>query len=180
MQKLRDSLCGLIIPKRSLTFALSGLIIGISFSYYLKTISLFIVIASMLIMGLFALKKSKTSLAIYSIFLLIGFSYHSLGKIKHPIEGNQVFTGYVIEVKNNYFLYKSNGIPYYVYEKTTEREIGDFLTIEGYSSKYVAMEYESYFSMTEYLSKKGVTHKISPKTIKCTFKMPLRLRTKEL
>ncbi len=180
MQKLRDALRGIAIPKRALTFALAGLVIGISFSYYLKTLSLLIVLFSLCVGALCALKRSKRLLGVYAVFLIIGFSYHSLGKLRKPLEGNQTFTGYVMESKNNYFLFKSNGVSYYVYEKSSEREIGDWLRIEGYCSKYVATEYESYFSMTEYLNKKGVTHKISAKTINVTFKMPLRLRTKEL
>ncbi len=180
MQKLRDTLRGLNIPKRSVTFALSGLIIGISFSYYLKTISLLIVLFCLLLAGICAIKRDKRLLAVYSLFLVIGFSYHSINKFKKPIEGNSTFSGFVVEVKNNYFLFKSGGVEYYVYEKTTKREMGDYLEINGYSSKYVSTEYESYFSMDEYLAKKGVENKISAKSIEVKFEMPLRLRSKEL
>lgn len=180
MQKLRDTLRSLNIPKRSVTFALAGLIIGISFSYYLKTISLLIVLFCLALAGLCAFKKDKRLLAIYSVFLIIGFSYHSLNRFKKPIYGDSTFSGFVVEVKNNYFLFKAGGVKYYVYEKTTTREIGDFLEISGYSSRYVSTEYESYFSMGEYLAKKGVENKISVKTIETKFQMPLRLRSKEL
>ncbi|MCX5775894.1 MAG: hypothetical protein NTV44_06070, partial [Firmicutes bacterium] len=59
------------------------------------------------------------------------------GNIPIPYNKNATdFEGFVIDSKDNYFIYESRLTKYYIYEKNNTRETGDFLEIKGAISTY--------------------------------------------
>ena len=76
-------------------------------------------------------KNKKLSLIILGTFLFgFGISYIN---ISYPNKTSYV--GIVYEVKDNYFLFNSNGERLYCYEKNNRHEIGDILSIKAEKSK---------------------------------------------
>ena len=110
-------------------------------------------------------------------FLSLGI--FCLGLINSSIKMNQNYAyrqGIVYEVKENYYLFNSNGERLYVYEKDNTREIGDILRLEGEKTKLDFNTLESAFDFTQYLNKKGVfsEYKVRKATVK--FSSPLKLQ----
>lgn len=117
---------------------------------------------------------SKNGLWIGLIFLSLGAG---IGAIKFPLKQNQeVFHGFVVDAKENYFLLKTGLRKYYVYEKNSPRETGDFLTIEGTASNLQFVVLESQFDFGKYLDDQGVVGQIFPRTIQTDFEMPIRTK----
>ena len=81
------------------------------------------------------------------------------------------------EVKDNYFLFNSNGERLYVYEKNNTREIGDILDIQGEKKDKDFAVLESAFDFNEYLNKKGVFSELVPSKITVKFSPPLKLQS---
>lgn len=169
----------MVIPKRSFLFSLIGMILGISLYYYIKSASIILVLWCLIWFSIASFRRERKVGLILLAFVLFGFGYQALKSVPTPNMGENTYVGFVVESKTNYFLYRSNSVTYYVYEKDNTREIGDCLRIEGVGSKYVSTEYESYFSFSSYLDKKGVTSKIDAKSISSKWDRPLRLREKE-
>lgn len=73
------------------------------------------------------------------------------------------FKGYgvVQESKENYYLLKTRKTTYYIYEKSNEKEIGDFLYLEGSVREMNFVVIESQFDFQEYLEHKGVFHQLN-------------------
>ena len=107
-----------------------------------------------------------------TIALGVGISF-----IKIDYGNRTSFSGIVYEVKDNYFLYNSNGEKFYCYDKNHPYEIGDFLKIKGEKSKIDLVTLESDFDFNEYLNNKGVYSEITISSVHQTFKNPIRLKS---
>ena len=86
-----------------------------------------------------------------------------------------IYTGMVYEVKDNYYLMNSEFEKFYVYDKNTEREIGDIVQIEGEKKDLSFNVLESGFDFKDYLNKKGVYSELSIKNLKVNFASFLKL-----
>lgn len=84
----------------------------------------------------------------------------------------------VSEVSDNYFLFISDLEPLYVYEKNTQREVGDFLSIEGTKEALDFEVIESQFDFNDHLSKKGVYYALKASKTTAKFEVPLRISAK--
>jgi hypothetical protein len=53
--------------------------------------------------------------------------------LRIPLEVGEMrtYTGVIIEKKENYYVFLSSFNRFYVYEKGSVREVGDFLSIQG-------------------------------------------------
>jgi competence protein ComEC len=117
-----------------------------------------------------------------ALIFLTGFAIGSLTLLFHlvPRNGEGEYAGIVIKTGGNYYIFLSRGVRYYVYEKETEREIGDFLLLKGTSRFYDGTVYESRFDFGDYLRSIGVQSTISAKETVVRWRLPLRLRSYEL
>ena len=142
--------------------------IGLSFRYsYIVFILLFLILIALLI------RKYKWKLAlISSLFFLLGIG---VSYIKIDINQN-VYEGFVVDSKENYFLFSSKLERLYVYSKDNPYEIGDFLSISGNKQKLDFVTLESDFNFTEYLEKKGVRYELITKKIETKFQTPIRIK----
>ena len=115
----------------------------------------------------------KKGAIIFAFFLLCGVSLSFFERVEAPKK--TVYQGFVISSKDNYFLLKSGLHKYYVYEKDSKREIGDFLHIKGQLRKNSFTNYESKFDFNEYLKNKGVFYELRNPIIEVKFQNPLRI-----
>ena len=117
--------------------------------------------------------NKKLSLMVIGVFLLgVGVSFID---INYPNKNN--YTGIVYEVKDNYFLYNSNGEKLYCYEKNHPYEVGDIIQIKGYKNKIDFVTLESDFDFNEYLKNKGVNYELEINKVTFKFKNPIRLKS---
>lgn len=130
-----------------------------------------IIVIVLLCYSLYRFKK-KGAIA-FALFLLCGVSLSFLERVEAP-EKNY-YQGFVISSKENYFLFKSGLHKYYVYEKDSTRELGDFLHIKGQLKRNSFTNYESKFDFNEYLNNKGVFYELKNATIEIKFQSPLRI-----
>lgn len=176
MQKLRN-LSRLINPLNGF-YVLVGFVIGFSLAFYLRDLRFALISLSAIPFLFSAQKKGRAAVVAFLAALAFGAS---VGGIHIPEKkGSITLTGIVLQAKSDYFLFESGGCRYYVYEKESTREIGDWLCIQGYSSPYVSTEYESRFSFSDYLKRQGVNYSLYAYGISETFVMPFRLRQKEI
>ncbi len=174
MQKLRH-LDGL--GYLSFFYVLVAFTLGAHLAVNLQTPMAVLLVISTLPFLFSSARKGKGNVLVFLASLLLGISVFS---IHLPVEeGKGTYQGFVIKAKANYFLFFDEGRRYYVYEKDSTRESGDYLTIEGRITLFESTEYESRFSFAEALKQEGVTHQIIPYHIMTKFEMPLRLREKE-
>ncbi len=160
-------------------FSLIGFTLGSYFGFYFYRFELLALFLILLISFLlFGWRKGKSAFLAFIVSLSLSFV---LERIPLPDEKEEVgaTSGIVIETKTNYFLFQSGIRTYYVYEKETEREIGDVLEIRGKKSELKETTYEGRFSFKEYLSTRGIRYEIKAYTILAKSTMPLRLRKKE-
>lgn len=101
------------------------------------------------------------------------------GISKIPIENNNennIYSGVVIESKENYFLFQSGLEKFYVYEDNNYKEVGDILCIEAKAKELEITSYESRFNFKDYLVNKGVKRSLSSYKISTKFSNPFRLK----
>lgn len=163
-----------------LAFVLIGLVLGWISGTLLLTIDILFPGLVFVVLIYIAGKKGGKFLLIFLIPFVFSLIISGVLALL-PIErGFKNIQGIIIETKANYFI-MSNGIRrYYIYEKTTIREVGDIVSIKGYVSELSFTEYESKFSFEEYLRKMGVKEQINVSSIASIFERPIRLRRKEL
>ena len=82
----------------------------------------------------------------------------------------------VIEVKENYYIASSRLERLYIYEKGNEKEVGDFIHIEGNKKELSFYKIESEFDFEDYLNKKGIKYQFEVKKEEIIFSNPLRFR----
>ena len=87
----------------------------------------------------------------------IVFSLLGLGLSFITISTNRTeMKGVVIESKENYYLFDSFGERFYIQEKANNKEIGDWLIVNGEQEKMEFVTLESEFDFGHYLNCKGV------------------------
>lgn len=109
--------------------------------------------------------------------LVIGGGLSLLDTISPPIQ--ERYEGIVVSSKENYFLFYSKGHRYYVYEKNNERELGDYLKIEGTINQIKFTTYESRFDFGAFLNDKGVRFELRPRSVKIAFANPFRIKSRK-
>lgn len=121
---------------------------------------------------IYAFKRlSKKVAAIGLLVLSIGVS---ISFINIDIK-KESYEGMVVEVSDNYYLLSSDFEKIYIYEKDTDKEIGDILVINGTKEKIGFEKIESKFDFANYLKNKGVNYQIYPKHTDVKFNSPLRI-----
>ena len=154
----------------SLFLIFLSLFLGISFR---KSFIIVGIIFISLFIKLLSKRFIRLSLIIGGVFLFgFGISYIN---ISYPNKTNYV--GIVYEVKDNYFLYNSNGEKLYCYEKNHKYEIGDIISINGYREDFDYTVLESDFDFGNYLHNKGVHHSLKIGNSKVNFSNPIRLKS---
>lgn len=117
------------VRSESFFFLFLGLVTGAWFSFSWATIRMVFVGAAALVFGFLSFRKERPVFLLFLLGLLIGTLSLFL---RFPVqEGENEYSGLVIASKGNYFVFWSRGARYYVYEKETEREVGDLLVIRG-------------------------------------------------
>ncbi|GEM_PF-232685 len=160
-------------------FLLLGIVTGSNFAFYCHKLYLLpFFLLLILLFSIFAMRKGKTFLGIYLLASILSFSLQAI-PIPSQREEKCEITGIVIETKKNYFFLQSGIHRYYVYEKDNEREIGDYLFINGKKEEFIETKYESRFSFQEYLCSRGIKYSLRAYSIIPRFKAPLRLRNHE-
>lgn len=102
-------------------------------------------------------KKRETRYIFVPLFFIV------LLAISMNVSTSNSYKGYglVQESKENYYLLKTWKTTYYVYEKSNEKEIGDFIYLEGSAQKISFISIESQFNFQEYLEHKGVFYQLN-------------------
>ena len=153
------------------TFAL---VLGLYF--FRNNLALSIIISLIYLVFIF-LRFSKKFAAVLLI-VFIGGCF--LGHLNIEYNSNEnSYQGMVVEVKENYFLFQSHFEKYYVYEESTDKEVGDFLTIISKPEKFKANTYESQFDFEKYLENKGVRRSLPLKEYETNFQNPLRIHNRK-
>jgi len=120
----------------------------------------------------YALKRLSKKIAVVSLLVLsIGVS---ISFINIDIK-KESYEGVVIEVTNNYYLLSSDFEIIYIYEKETDKEIGDVLIVYGIKEKINSEKIESKFNFDDYLKSKGVSYQIYPKRTDVKSYSPIRV-----
>lgn len=145
--------------------------------YFLRNnIVLSIIISLIYFVFIFVRFNKKYAFLILTIF--IGGAILGNLRLEYNNQDN-IYSGMVVEVKRNYFLFQSHYERYYVYEENTSREIGDFLTIESKPTKVNFTTYESQFDFNSYLEDKGVMRSLVLKKYEVNFLNPIRVHSRK-
>ena len=138
------------------TFALA---LGLFFFKSNIVISILISL-TFLIFVLFRFGKRK-----FVIVILLFASGVVIPKI--PIKANPgpTYVGYVIDARDNYYIFQSKFEKYYVYLEDNDLEIGDKLVLKGEVKPFKSTSYESQFDFRKYLENKGITEELNVKAI---------------
>lgn len=156
-----------------LFFGLISFIVGLYF--FRNNIVFSIIITTIFVLFLvFRFRKSKKLLITLLGVMVIGIGLSNL-KLTYNSNDN-VYSGMVVEAKENYFIFQSHYEKYYVYEKENTREVGDFLVIKDEPSDLRIVTYESQFDFKSYLSSKGVHRELKSTSLEVKFQNPLRIK----
>ena len=85
------------------------------------------------------------------------------------------YSGFITEVKDNYFIFSSSLEKFYVKENNNDREIGDYVSIKGYKSELDFITLESGFDFKEYLNNKGIYSELKIEEIEVKFSNPIKI-----
>lgn len=132
------------------------------------------IITSLVFLSLTFIKFPKKRTFIYLALII---SCAGISKI--PFENNNennIYSGVVIESKENYFLFQSGLEKFYVYEDNNYKEVGDILCIEAKPKELEITSYESRFNFKDYLINKGVKRSLSAHRINTKLSNPFRLK----
>lgn len=107
----------------------------------------------------------------------IVFSLLGLGLSSITISTNRTeMKGVVIESKENYYLFDSFGERFYIQEKANNKEIGDWLIVNGEQEKMEFVTLESEFDFGHYLNCKGVYKRFNVYSEKQIFSNFIRIK----
>ena len=153
------------------TFAL---VLGLYF--FRNNLALSIIISLIYLIFIFFRFSKKFA----AVLLLVFIGGCFLGHLNIEYNSNEnSYQGMVVEVKENYFLFQSHFEKYYVYEKNTDKEVGDFLTIVSKPETFKATTYESQFNFESYLKDKGVKRSLPLKECQTHFQNPFRIHSRK-
>ena len=129
-------------------------------------------IVGLIVLAISFYKYKKKIGILCSIILLsgVGISY-----IKFDFK-QEVYSGFVIDSHDNYFIMLSKGEKLYSYSKDNTYEIGDYLKVKGEKNKLDFVTIESQFDFKDYLNKKGVYYEIKAEKIDVSFFNPIRIK----
>ena len=131
--------------------------------------------------------------SVIELTILLGFVYYKYRKIIPVIislltslsgfslsflsinSNKESYSGFVSEVKENYFIFSTFLEKMYVYEPNHIHEIGDVLSINGDKEELDFVVLESEFDFKEYLNNKGIYHELLVKKIEVKFLTPFKL-----
>lgn len=170
MQKLRH-LTGIDEPYL-LLFQLFSFLLGAQVAFL--RLSPFLIGVGLLTLFLFyfAYKRGRRYLVRCLVFFLLSFViFIVIYLLLPPLLG----VGVIVRSKENYFLVQIVFNRYYVSYQNSPYQVGDLIDINGIISDLSFTEYESRFSFTDYLLKKGVRGEIEWYTIKPLFLFPYGL-----
>ena len=142
--------------------------LGISFRYSLVVFSIVIIILSIIVFHKY--KKNIGLLCLGLTIIGVGISY-----IRFDFK-QEVYSGIVMDSKENYFIMLSKGERLYSYSKDNDYEIGDYLKITGEKKELDFITIESQFDFKDYLNKKGVYYSLSINKIERKFSNPIRIK----
>ena len=100
-------------------------------------------------------KKRNILLFSFIASLFLGFSRQPINLSKNS------FFGVVTISKENYYVIKDGLSSFYIYEKGNDKEVGDFLKIEGTIKEIESETLESAFDFKSYLQDKGIYYQIN-------------------
>ena len=143
--------------------------LGLSWKY--SWIVLGIVALATLIFLLLRFNKKVFLLGSCAFFIGFGVSYVNVSFNK------KIYTGVVVEAKDNYIIFESSFEKLYVYEKGNKYEIGDILSIEGKKEELDFSVIESQFNFKNYLNKKGIYKELIPNSIEIKFSNFFRMKS---
>ena len=109
-------------------------------------------------------------MALVSFGIGVGISYINFDFQK------ETYNGVVIESKDNYYIFSSTLMKFYIYNKGNQYEVGDILSIKGKKKELSFTMIESSFDFKSYLNKKGVKYELTPSYIDTKFSNPIRLK----
>ena len=155
-------------------FTTISLVLGLYF--FRNNLAVSIIISLVYVVFIFLRFPKKCAM----FFLIVFISGAILGNLNLEYNNKEnVYSGMVVEVKENYFLFQSHFEKYYIYEENTDKEIGDFLTIKAEPSEYKVTTYESQFDFGAYLRDKGVKRSLNLKDYETSFKNPIRIHQRK-
>ena len=100
-------------------------------------------------------KKRNILLFSFIASLFLGFARPPINLSKNS------FFGVVTISKENYYVIKDGLSSFYIYEKGNDKEVGDFLKIEGTIKEIESETLESAFDFKSYLQDKGIYYQIN-------------------
>lgn len=147
-----------------------SLVLGLYFSR--NNIALSIIISLVYLIFIFVRFNKK----IFLLCLILFASGVTISNINLECDSkNDIYSGFVIEVKDNYYLFQSKLEKFYIYEKDTNKEMGDYLVIQSKPNSLKINTFESQFNFKEYLHNKGIKRELENNVIDCKFYSPFKL-----
>ena len=144
-----------------------SLFIGINIRY-----SLIAGIIELTLLFLFLIYKRNKKLIVISIsVILVGVGLSFI----RPSFTKERYSGFITEVKDNYFIFSSSLEKFYVKENNNDREIGDYVSIKGYKSELDFITLESGFDFKQYLNNKGIYSELKIEEIEVKFYNPIKI-----
>lgn len=134
-----------------------------------------IIVISVLFIVYLIVRIGLKRLPIYLFVFTLGISTSAIIHYVNPT--NESYSGMVVESGENYFIFQSGIFRFYVYEKETEKQFGDFLVINDSPKEINFATYESQFDFNAYLKDKGVRYSLS--IYKCEEKFISLVRIKK-
>lgn len=151
----------------SLLILFLSLFVGINIRYSLITG----IIEFTLIILYLIYKRNKKLIVISISFILVGVGLSFI----RPSFTKERYSGFITEVKDNYFIFSSSLETFYVKENNNDREIGDYVSIKGYKSELDFITLESGFDFKEYLNNKGIYSELKIEEIEVKFYNPIKI-----
>ena len=132
-----------------------SLVLGLYFARNNLVISILI---CLIYFGFVLYRFGKKKFIVFAAFFVVGII---IPKIPPPVNEGPEYKGYVIDARDNYYIFQSRFEKYYVYSKENEFEVGDKLVLNGKCENLKFTTYESQFDFKNYLNNKGVTKQLS-------------------
>lgn len=132
-----------------------SLVLGLYFARNNIVISILI---CLIYFGFVLWRFGKKKFIVLASFFVIGIF---IPIIPFPVNEGPEYKGYVIDARDNYYIFQSKFEKYYVYSKENEFEVGDKLVLNGKTQNLKFNTYESQFDFKQYLNNKGVTKQLN-------------------
>ena len=132
-----------------------SLVLGLYFARNNIVISILI---SLIYFGFVLWRFGKKKFIVFAAFFVVGIF---IPKIPLPVNEGPQYRGFVIDARDNYYIFQSKFEKYYVYSKENEFEVGDKLVLNGKVEDLKFNTYESQFDFKQYLNNKDVTKQLN-------------------